>query len=164
MIHRSSNQTYKLISHSISWSLPLQKYLTQYYRVSEFVKKFKKDNSQIILKKFAFKNSWVETNSSRVSWLYFLAYQAHIALSGSMTSIVKQSSSLGSCPTFPSPNPHFKLTFGFLILCQVLSGGRQRQISTLVVLFNAKFKSCSYTCIKYDFWTNSLLVKIFSMP
>ena len=56
------------------------------------------------------------------------AHQAHIALSEPMTSKVQQSSSLGLCPTFPSTNPHFKLTFRSLTLCEVLSGGRQRQI------------------------------------
>ena len=34
-------------------------------------------------------------------------------------------------PTFSSPNPHYDLTFGSSILCQVLSGGRQRQIGVL---------------------------------
>ena len=53
---------------------------------------------------------------------------AHIALSETMTNRIKQGSSLGLCPTFPSPNPHFKPTFGSLTLRQVLSVGRQRQI------------------------------------
>ena len=35
------------------------------------------------------------------------ANQAHIALSGPMTSIAQRGSSLGSCPTFLSPYPHF---------------------------------------------------------
>ena len=47
---------------------------------------------------------------------------------GSMTSIVQQGSSLSSCPTFPSPNPHFNPTYESLTLCQVLSGGRKWQI------------------------------------
>ena len=42
-----------------------------------------------------------------------------------MTSIVQQSSSLSSCPTFPSPKPPLSMT-----LCQVLFGERQRQIYT----------------------------------
>ena len=46
-----------------------------------------------------------------------------------MTSIDQQGSSLGSSPTFPSPNLHFKPTFRSLTLCQILSGGRQRQIT-----------------------------------
>ena len=40
------------------------------------------------------------------------AHQAHIALSELMTSKVLQGSNLGSCPTFPALNPHFKPTFG----------------------------------------------------
>ena len=45
-----------------------------------------------------------------------------------MTSIDKQSSSLGSWPNSPALNPHYKLTFRWLKLCQVLCGGRLRQI------------------------------------
>ena len=55
-------------------------------------------------------------------------HQAHIALCEPMTSIVQQSSSLGWSPTSPSLNLHYKPTFGSLTLCQVLEGGRQRQI------------------------------------
>ena len=50
-------------------------------------------------------------------------HQAHIALSGPMTSIDQQGS------TFSSPNPHFNPTFRSLILCRVLSSGRQQQIT-----------------------------------
>ena len=39
-------------------------------------------------------------------------YVAHITLSEPMTSRVQQGSSLGSCSTFPSPNPHYNPTFG----------------------------------------------------
>ena len=46
-----------------------------------------------------------------------------------MISKIQQCSSLGLCPTFPSPNLLYDLTFGWLISCQVPSGGRQRQIS-----------------------------------
>ena len=49
-----------------------------------------------------------------------------------MTNIVQQGSSLSSGPTPLFLNPHFKLTFSSLILCQVLSGGRQRQISSFI--------------------------------
>ena len=56
------------------------------------------------------------------------AYQAHIVLSWPMTTIVKQDSSRGTSPTFPSSNLHFKPTFGSLTLCRVLSSGRQRKI------------------------------------
>ena len=59
------------------------------------------------------------------------AHQANIVLSEPMTSQVQRGSSLGSCPTFPSPNSHFKPTFGSLTLCQVLSGGKLRQIKPL---------------------------------
>ena len=48
-----------------------------------------------------------------------IAYEfAHIspALSEPMTSIDQQGSRLGTCPTFPSPNPHYNLTFGSLDL------------------------------------------------
>ena len=45
----------------------------------------------------------------------------------------KQGSSWGSCPTFSSPNPHYNPTFESLTLCQVLSGGRQRQISQILL-------------------------------
>ena len=61
---------------------------------------------------------------SRSSW----AHQAHITLSEPMITILKQVSNLGSGLTFPSPNSHYKLTFGSLTLCQVLSGVRQRQL------------------------------------
>ena len=49
-----------------------------------------------------------------------------------MTSIVKQGSSRGSCPTFPSPNPYYNPTFWSLTLCQVLSGGKHRQIQPFI--------------------------------
>ena len=52
------------------------------------------------------------------------AHQAHIARSEPMTSKVKQGSSLGSCPTFPSLNPHYNRPLS-LNLCQVLSGESQ---------------------------------------
>ena len=61
------------------------------------------------------------------------AYQVHIAQSEPMTSIVWWSLSLSSCPTSPSPNPHYNPAFRSLTLCQVLSGGRQRQISYVLM-------------------------------
>ena len=54
-----------------------------------------------------------------------------------MSSIVQQCLSLGLCPTFPSPNPHYKLTFGSLTLCQSLSCGRQKRI--LCILWSMAF-------------------------
>ena len=45
-----------------------------------------------------------------------------------MSSSDKQGSSLGSFPTSPPLYPHFNRPSGFLTLCQVVSGGRQRQI------------------------------------
>ena len=51
-----------------------------------------------------------------------------------MTSIVKQGSSLGLCPTFLSPNLHYNWPSGHLTLCQVLSGRRQRQILLTVLI------------------------------
>ena len=50
-----------------------------------------------------------------------------------MTCKVQLGSSPGFNPTFPSTNPHFKATFASLTLCQVLSGGRQRQILLLEI-------------------------------
>ena len=49
----------------------------------------------------------------------------HIAPSEPMTSIVQQGTRLGSCSTFPSLKPPLKKK----TLCQILSGGKQRQIS-----------------------------------
>ena len=40
------------------------------------------------------------------------AHQAHIALSEPMTSVVQQGSSLGSCPTSPTFNPHYSRLLG----------------------------------------------------
>ena len=40
------------------------------------------------------------------------AHQTHIALSGPMTSIVKQGSILSWFPTFPFPNPHYNRPSG----------------------------------------------------
>ena len=45
-----------------------------------------------------------------------------------MSSTDKQGSSLGSFPTSPPLYPHFNRPSGFWPLCQVVSGGRQRQI------------------------------------
>ena len=56
-----------------------------------------------------------------------LARQVHIALSQLMTSKIPQALSLGLSPTFLSHKPHFKPAFRSMTLCQVLSGGRQRQ-------------------------------------
>ena len=42
----------------------------------------------------------------RFGFMSSSAHQAHIALSEPMTSIARQGSSLGSCPTFLSPKPH----------------------------------------------------------
>ena len=64
------------------------------------------------------------------------AHQAHIALSEPMTSKVQQGSNLSSSPTFLSPNPYINPTIGSLTLCQVLSGGRQRQIVSLLDFTN----------------------------
>ena len=55
--------------------------------------------------------------------------QAHIAPSERMSSIDQQGSSLGSFPTFPSPLSPLKSAFWLLIMCQVVSGGRRRQIN-----------------------------------
>ena len=63
------------------------------------------------------------------------AHQAHIALSEQMFSTVQQGSSLGSSPTSLSLNSHYKPTFGSLTLCQLLFGGRQRQINRRRCLF-----------------------------
>ena len=51
------------------------------------------------------------------------AHQAHIAISGLMTSIDQQG--LGSCPNLISPNLHNKPTFESLTWWQVLSSGSQ---------------------------------------
>ena len=69
-------------------------------------------------------------------------YQAHIASSEPMTNKVPQGSSLGSCLTLASPNPHYKPTFGSLTLCQVLSVESQKQISLPAALSNNIL--CSY--------------------
>ena len=45
-----------------------------------------------------------------------------------MTNIEQKGSSLSSGPTFLSPKPYYNLILGHLTLCQVLPGGRQRQI------------------------------------
>ena len=64
-----------------------------------------------------------------------LPHQAHIALSEPMSSTDKQGSSLGSFPTFPSPLSPLLSAFGLLTLCQVVSGGRQRQIHGVLPAF-----------------------------
>ena len=56
------------------------------------------------------------------------------ALCGSMSSIDQQGSSLGSCPTFPSPKSPLWSAIGSLTLCQALSGGRQWQIHSTLSL------------------------------
>ena len=56
--------------------------------------------------------------------MFSKAHQAHIAQSGLMTSKDQQNSSLSLGLTFSSPNSYYKLTFGSLPLCWVLSGGR----------------------------------------
>ena len=48
-----------------------------------------------------------------------------------MTSIVLQVTNLSLGPTFPSPNPAIIRPPGHLTLCQVLSGGKQKQISRI---------------------------------
>ena len=58
----------------------------------------------------------------------FVQLQAHVTLREPTSSIDLQGSSLSSCLTPPSLNPHYKPTFESLTMCQVLSGGRQRQI------------------------------------
>ena len=55
--------------------------------------------------------------------------ETHIAQSEPLSSINQQGSSLGLCPTSPTLNPHCKPSFMSLNLCQVLSDGRQTQIS-----------------------------------
>ena len=65
--------------------------------------------------------------SIRAGLVWYLASPAgshgSIALSEPWTNIVQQVTSLGLCPTFCSLNFHYKKT-----LCQILPGGRQRQI------------------------------------
>ena len=63
----------------------------------------------------------------------------YITLIKLMTRFDWQGSSLSLCPTFPFLNPHYNMTFESLTLSEVLSGGRQRQITSLHLLHNKYF-------------------------
>ena len=68
-------------------------------------------------------------------------------------------SPVGSCPTFSSHNSHFMPTFRSLTLCQVLSGGRQKQMQSLFLTI-VPFQCCFIVSQRQNgsLWENYLFV------
>ena len=66
-----------------------------------------------------------------------------------MTSKVQQGLNLGLSLTSPTHNPYFNLTFGSLTLCQVLSGGRQKQLIYPLLIYSLSLSIiwCKALCI-----------------
>ena len=85
------------------------------------------------------------------------AHRAYIALGRPMTSIFHQGLSLGLCPTLLSLISPLLSTFGLLIFCRVLSGGRQWQIHLYFCTDLASTKKGLFYFIReirfpYDWW------------